>query len=159
MDKIEPTKDNLSSPESSLIDSGSGSASAKTVPLLEVSDPQVKPKRGYAPRRKFTCAYKQKILTAYDACCDAKERGELLRREGLYSSRISAWRKNQSASESSLTKSGKLNKQAVRIEHLTRENEKLKKKLSHATAIIELQKKVSDLLGSPILLQEKDETH
>jgi len=159
MGKIKPVQNDSSSVETSLIDSESANANTKTVPPIEVTDPQVKPKRGYAPRRRFTCAYKLQILSAYDACCNAKERGELLRREGLYASHIYAWRKKQAVSELSLTKSGKLSKQAVRVEHLTRENEQLKKQLSHAKAIIELQKKVSDLLGTPILLQEKDEIH
>lgn len=55
-----------------------------------LSDPQVKATG--TPKRKFTNAYKLKILTAFDACSNALERGALLRREGLYHSRISAWR-------------------------------------------------------------------
>src|SRR5437867_2651905 len=58
------------------------------------ADPQVKPKRPYAPRRRFDAAYKQRILLAYDACTNAHERGTLLRREGLYHARIAAWRKD-----------------------------------------------------------------
>ena len=54
------------------------------------SDPQVK--ASGAPRRKFTKAYKLQILSAYDACSNALERGALLRREGLYQGCISAWR-------------------------------------------------------------------
>ncbi len=59
----------------------------ETVP----SDPQVMATA--TPRRKFTKAYKLKILTAYDACSNALDRGALLRREGIYHARISAWRK------------------------------------------------------------------
>lgn len=59
----------------------------ETVP----SDPQVLATS--TPRRKFTKAYKLKILTAYDACSNALERAALLRREGIYHARISAWRK------------------------------------------------------------------
>ena len=53
-------------------------------------DPQVKATG--TPKRKFTNAYRLKILTAYDACSNASERGALLRRESIYSSRITAWR-------------------------------------------------------------------
>lgn len=115
---------------------------------------QVKPKRQYAQRRSFTNAYKLKMLSAYDACKNAQERGELLRREGLYQSRIYDWRSQQ--------QSGKLNKSYkskgdVRVDHLTRENEQLKKKLAQAEAIIDLQKKVSELLGMHILSPNKSE--
>lgn len=122
-----------------------------TPPSLEV---QVKPKRQYAQRRSFTSAYKLKMVVAYDACKSPQERGELLRREGLYQSRIYAWRTQQ--------QSGKLNKGyktkgEVRVEHLARENEQLKKKLAQAEAVIDLQKKVSELLGTHILSPNKSE--
>ena len=54
------------------------------------SDPQVK--ASVLPRRKFSKAYKLQILTSYDACSNALDRGTLLRREGLYQGCISAWR-------------------------------------------------------------------
>ena len=114
-------------------------------------DPQVKPRRQYAPRRTFTASYKQSILMAYDACQTAQARGELLRREGLYHSRLCAWRSQQAAGKRVGAKKGK---HAVRVDHLTRDNEQLKKKLAQAEAIIELQKKVSDLLGTHILSHE-----
>lgn len=104
----------------------------KTTP----SDPQVKATG--TPKRKFTNAYKLKILTAFDACSNALERGALLRREGLYHSRISAWhdwwwQKNTIKIQ--------------RTDHMTREIEQLKKKLAQAQAIIELQKKYRSCLG------------
>jgi len=120
----------------------------------KIADPQVKPKRHYSPRRSFAAAYKKRILAAYDACRNATERGELLRREGLYHSRISAWSSQRAAGKFNGSKKGK---HAVRVDHLTRENEQLKKKLAQAEAIIELQKKVSDLLGTHILPHEKNE--
>lgn len=111
-----------------------------------VADPQVKPKRRYTPRRSYDHAYKMRILAAFEACLDAKERGALLRREGLYYSRVCTWRKEQA--------SGKLKnnrkKKTLRVDHLVQENTQLKQKLAQAEAIIDLQKKVSELFGQHI---------
>jgi len=122
----------------------------KSIPV----DPQVKPKRQYTPRRLFDTAYKTRILAAYDACSDATARGALLRREGLYYARIAAWRHQQANGKANVVK-GKKN--AARIDHLIRENEQLKKKMAQVEAIIDLQKKVSDLLGMQILSPENSE--
>lgn len=114
-------------------------------------DPQVKATG--TPKRKFTNAYRLKILTAYDACSNASERGALLRREGLYHSRISAWR-NQLGMNGGGKKTTAKTK---RTDHMVREIEQLKKKLAQAQAIIELQKKVSELLGTHILSHDSSE--
>ena len=115
------------------------------------SDPQVK--ASSTPRRKFSKGYKLKILTAFDACSNALERGALLRREGLYHSRISAWRNQLGVSDG-----GKKNTiKTQRTDHMTREIDQLKKKLAQAQAIIELQKKVSELLGTHILAHDSSE--
>jgi len=74
----------------------------------------------------------------------------LLRREGLYSSSITSWRKLFS-SENDTNKGAN---KAQRNEHLVVEIEGLKKKLAQAQAIIDLQKKVSELLGTYILPHE-----
>lgn len=108
-------------------------------------DPQVKATR--APRRQFTNAYKLQFLTSYDACANASERGELLRREGLYYARVSSWRRQLGMSGDGR----KTTSSARRTDHMAREIEQLKKKLEQAQAIIDLQKKVSDLLGTHIL--------
>lgn len=117
------------------------------------ADPQVK--ANGTPRRKFTNGYKLKILTAYDACSSASERGALLRRESLYQSRISAWR-NQLGMNKSIQKTVS---KTARNDHMTREIEQLKKKLAQAQAIIELQKKVSELLGTHILSHDSGEVN
>ncbi len=115
------------------------------------SDPQVK--ASSTPKRKFTSGYKLKILTAFDACSNASERGALLRREGLYHSRISAWR-----NQLGMSGGGKKNKtKTQRTDHMAREIGQLKKKLAQAQAIIELQKKVSELLGTHILSHDSSE--
>ena len=115
------------------------------------ADPQVKAIR--TPKRKFTNGYKLKILTAYDACSSASERGALLRRESIYHSRISAWRNQLGMNESGKKTVSK----AARTAHLAREIEQLKKKLAQAQAIIDLQKKVSELLGTHILSHDSSE--
>lgn len=117
------------------------------------SDPQVK--ASGAPRRKFTKAYKLQILTAYDACSNALERGALLRREGLYQGCISAWR-NQLEMNTDGKKPAPKNR---RTDHMTREIEQLKKKLAQAQAVIDLQKKVSELLGTHILSHDSSEVN
>ncbi|MBI5448501.1 MAG: hypothetical protein HY939_07260 [Gammaproteobacteria bacterium] len=73
-----------------------------------------------------------------------------MRREGLYYSCVSTWRKQLSMANNG--SSGKSN--TKRSDHLLRENEQLKRKLAQAEAIIDLQKKVSELLGTHILPRE-----
>ena len=125
-----------------------------SVEELIAIDPQVKPRKQYSPRRSFDTAYKARILAAYDACDSSTERAALLRKEGLYHSRITAWRQQQADGKMKTTRS---QKKAARIDHLIRENEQLKKKMAQAEAIIEIQKKVSDLLGTHILSHEDNE--
>ena len=114
-------------------------------------DPQVKTVTRI--RRTFTKAYKLKILVAYDICSNASERGALLRREGLYQTRIASWRKQFGSNEVA----SKVATKNQRTDHLVREVEQLKKKLAQAQAIIDLQKKVSELLGTHILSHESSE--
>lgn len=114
-------------------------------------DPQVKAES--RTRRTFTKAYKLKILVAYDACSNASERGALLRREGLYQTRIASWRKQFGSNEVA----SKAASRTQRTDHLVREVEQLKKKLAQAQAVIDLQKKVSELLGTHILSHESSE--
>ena len=117
------------------------------------SDPQVKTIG--TRKRQVTNAHKLKILTAYAACSNSSERGALLRREGIYHSRISAWR-----SQLGLNGDGKKNiAKMPRTEHMVREIEQLKKKLAQAQAVIELQKKVSELLGTHILSHDSSEVN
>jgi transposase-like protein len=131
----------------------SGSISANTSKSSAI-DTQVKAKKKYATRRTFDTAYKLRILSAYNNCESASERGALLRKEGLYLGRIYAWKKQ--LENSKLTNKNQARK-ALRIDHLVRENEQLKKKLAHAEAIIDIQKKISDLLGTHILPVESNE--
>lgn len=117
-------------------------------------DPQVKVKQQKAPRRKFSNAYKLQILNALDACKNGDERGALLRKEGLYYARISLWKKQF---QNGKFASNKTPKSILLTQQLTREIASLKKKLSQAEAIIDLQKKVSELLSVSILGHDMSE--
>jgi hypothetical protein len=109
--------------------------------VISAPDPQVKTTRHYTPRRTYDPAYKARVLAAYDACTTASARGELLRKEGLYHSRVCSWRHEQAAGKLTGRKQKKGMKKSPRLDHLLRENEHLKKKLAQAEAIIDLQKK------------------
>lgn len=140
-----------------ITDSQENDGSAPHGPLdsikTSIPDPQVNAVA--APKRKFTKAYKLQTLTAYDACCDASERGALLRREGLYYSCIPAWR-----NQLGMTKDGgKGTSNSKRTEHLLREMDQLKKRLAQAEAIIDIQKKVSELFGTHIPPHESNEVN
>ena len=117
-------------------------------------DPEVSAK---AKRRKFTAKYKLRILQEIDSCTEKGQVGAILRREGLYSSNISAWRKQRETGELralSPKKRGRRSKQvnplAKENVQLRRQNERLRKKLKQAETIIEFQKKVSEVLGIPL---------
>ncbi len=124
----------------------SGSNSDNTVNTSKSSaiDTQVKAKKKYATRRTFDTAYKLRILSSYNNCESASERGALLRKEGLYHTRIYVWKKQL---ENSQLKGKKQKGGTLRTDHLVRENEQLKKKLAHAEAIIDIQKKYQTCLG------------
>ena len=135
-----------------------GKTSAELSQATPVSIPDVQVKMNQpAARRKFSAAHKLKILAEYEACDNALARGALLRREGLYHSRLSAWRKQRDQGTLSAKAKGKMTKSVLTNQKLTRENTQLKKQLEQATAIIEIQKKVSDLLGTYILPAESNE--
>jgi transposase-like protein len=100
-------------------------------------------------RRTFTAAYKLKILDDADGCSEG-EIGALLRREGLYSSHLTAWRRQRA--EGALQALGKKRGRKAKPrdkekEQLIKENAKLRRKLEQAEKIIEIQKKVSALLA------------
>ena len=96
----------------------------------------MKVKKQKAPKRKFSNAYKLQVLNALDACKNGDERAALLRKEGLYNGKFA---------------SNKTPKSILLTQQLTREVTSLKKKLSQAEAIIDLQKKVSELLSVSII--------
>ena len=105
-------------------------------------------------RRHFSAAYKRRILEQIDRCSEPGEIGALLRREGLYSSHLTKWRKQREegvlAGLAPLKRGRKAKERSadsVRVEQLEREVERLRSKLEQAELIIDVQKKVSLLLG------------
>jgi transposase len=123
----------------------------------EVPDPEVVPR---AKRRHFRAKYKLRILTEADQCSQRGEMGALLRREGLYSSHLTTWRKQRDRGQlEGLTpkkRGRKPDPQAAELARLQRENKRLKTRLEQAETIIEVQKKLSQMLG--LAPAERDET-
>ncbi len=106
-----------------------------------------------AERRHFTAEYKQRILQEADACTHRGEVGALLRREGLYSSHLSIWRRQRVQGQLQglrpAKRGRKADPQAAENARLQRETVRLKAQLERAELIIAVQKKVSQLLGLP----------
>lgn len=99
-------------------------------------------------RRQFSAEYKLKIVEAAGRCRGRGEVGALLRREGLYSSHLAAWRREALAGLVQRKRGHKPEStERRRIEQLERENARLKRRLEQAEAIIDVQKKLSAVLG------------
>lgn len=104
-----------------------------------------------ASRRRFTAEYKFKILREAYACRKPGEIGALLRREGLYTSHLCQWRKQRGQGELFEKKRGPAPKEknplAAKVAALEKETRRLKARAERAEALVELQKKVSEILG------------
>ena len=118
-------------------------------PSLEVLEKPV--------RRRFTVQYKAKILVEADACTVAGQLGELLRREGLYSSHSTTWRRQRDKGAlAGMTPKQRgrearpKNPLADEVARLQRENKRLQEQLRQAELIIDVQKKVSEMLNIPL---------
>lgn len=116
-----------------------------------------------AERRRFTAQYKMKVLQEADHCQRAGEIGALLRREGLYWSNLTNWRRQRERGELaglSARKRGPQRREknpfAQRVRELERDNARLKRRAERAEGLVELQKKVSEILG--IELEKSVET-
>jgi len=113
-----------------------------------------------AKRRRFTVAEKLRVLKEAAGCTKPGELGALLRREGLYSSHLSAWRQARDRGElaGALKKRGPAAKPvdplAKRVAELERENRRLAARAERAEGLVELQKKAAELLQ---LLPDCDE--
>jgi len=120
-------------------------------------DPEVaeRPKR-----RRFTAEYKLRILREADACKGDGDLGALLRREGLYSSHLTVWRRQRDEIAKAGLKARKRGPKAKaadpRVKQLERENVRLKRRLEEAETIIDFQKKLSKLLGIPLKPHDSD---
>jgi len=99
--------------------------------------------------RSFNAAYKRSILEEADRCTEAGDIGALLRREGLYSSNLTSWRRQRQVGELEGAQPGRkpVSEEAKQVKKLQRENQRLKRKLEQAEMVIEVQKKLSQLLG------------
>jgi transposase len=101
-------------------------------------------------RRSFPAEYKLAILAEYDGCTESGEKGALLRREGLYSSIITDWRRQhrQGLLKAAVGRSegGRGGPSLSEVNKLRAENERLRNQLAQAQVVIEVQGKVHALL-------------
>jgi transposase-like protein len=117
-----------------------------------------------AKRRRFDAAYKLRVLEEADRCTEPGLLGELLRREGLYSSHLATWRRQREQGVLDALgprKRGRKPKRkdavALENERLARENKRLAERLRQAEVIIDVQKKVSEMLGISTARTNDDE--
>ena len=108
-------------------------------------------------RRRFTAAGKLRILKLADACTAVGSLGALLRAEGLYASNLRTWRRQRMEGTLSALTPQKRGRKVVAPQPLRAENERLRQenarlstRLKQAELIIEVQKKVSQILGLPL---------
>jgi transposase-like protein len=127
-------------------------------PTTTLPDPEVRPK---AKHRQFTAEYKKRILDEADACTTPTQRGALVRREGLYSSHLTAWRQQraQGILDGLAPKKRGVKPDPLALENaqLRREIKRLEQQLQRAETIIEVQKKISQLLGLQTEASRKDD--
>ena len=123
-------------------------------------DPEVPAK---AKRRHFSAEFKRRILEEADRCLNPGEVGALLRREGLYSSHLSEWRKQrQAGAQAGLVAQRRGRKRAqtaaeAEVVQLRRENAALKRKLAQTEKILEIQKKAAEILEITLPPRPSDE--
>jgi transposase len=132
-----------------------GSNGAKSVEEVEVV--------AKAERRRFRAEYKLRVLKEADRCRQPGEIGALLRREGLYWSNLITWRKQRQSGELAGLRGKRRgpewrekNPLVDRVRELERENARLKRRAERAEGIVELQKKVSEILGIDLQKSESD---
>lgn len=123
-------------------------------------DPEVPEK---AKRRRFSASYKLEILKRTDAMAGTGEIGAMLRREGLYWSMLSKWRQQRDAGALRGLKPKKRGPKAEKSDPLVKENKQLRRevgqlqgKLKQAELIIDIQKKVAEILGIPLKTLDDD---
>ena len=127
----------------------------------KLPDPEVVPR---AKRRRFSAEYKLRILEEADACSERGQIGSLLRREGLYSSHLTTWRQQREQGQlDGLGPKKRGRKPSVdealvkELAELKREKQRLENRLQQAETIIEVQKKLSGLLGLTLNGNQLDE--
>jgi transposase len=131
-------------------DRSGGTANSAGAAPVPIPDPEVPEK---AKRRQFTAEYKRSIVAQAEACRDDGAIGVLLRREGLYWSHLTTWRRQKEQGElDALTPKKRGRKSTANPltednQRLRKENARLSRRLEQAELIIDVQKKVSALLG------------
>ena len=133
------------------------STMTEALPLAQETEVTAK-----ARRRRFTAAEKLQLLREADACTKPGELGALLRRQGLYSSHLSAWRAARKRGElAGLTprprgpKAKPVDPRDKKIAELERQTRRLQARLERAEGLIELQNKVAAILSEPLTDDER----
>jgi transposase len=112
-----------------------------------------------AKRRIFSQAYKKQILAEVENSNQAGQIGAILRREGLYSSHLTTWRRQLKQGEASPRRGRPgQNESGQEVKRLRQENERLQQRLAQAEAVIDIQKKVSQLIGLNLNNDQTDES-
>jgi transposase-like protein len=107
-------------------------------------------------RRRFTAEYKERIVREAEGCTQSGQIGALLRREGLYSSHLDKWRRKLAQGGRAALVEAKRGRKPKRTpvdvenQELRKRNARLERRLKQAETIIEIQKKVSEILGIPL---------
>ncbi len=124
-----------------------------------VPNPEVVEK---AQRRIYTAEYKLRILQETDTCSEGQI-GAILRREGLYSSHLTTWRRQREAGQLAALTDNKRGRKptpenplSAEVERLRRENERLNQRLQQAELIIDIQKKASAILNVTLEMNNND---
>lgn len=144
---LECTEGEHSEPE------GDERTGTKTTEAKNIPDPQVLEK---PERRKFSVEYKARIVREANAYTEQGQIGALLRREGLYSSQLASWRRSYQEGALKALKDDKRGRKRTKnpleaeIEMLKKKNTRLETRLAQAEAIIDIQKKLSQVLGVPL---------
>ena len=125
-----------------------------TTPSELRPDPEVTARHA---RRRFTTKYKLEILRKAEACTQPGQVGELLRKEGLYSSHLVTWRRQREEGLTPKKRGRKAERVDPRVKKLEQEKRRLERRLQKAEAIIDFQKKVHELLGIPLKPFESEE--
>lgn len=127
--------------------------------MTGVPNPEVLEK---AQRRIYTAEYKLRILQETDTCSEGQI-GAILRREGLYSSHLTTWRRQRQAGQVVALTDNKRGRKptpenplSAEVERLRRENERLSQRLQQAELIIDIQKKASAILNITLETNNND---
>jgi transposase len=122
-------------------------SNGKSSSALHQPDPEVVPR---AKRRQFSATYKLRILQEVDECNQPGQIGALLRREGLYSSQLTDWRRERAAGQlqglTSQKRGRPRDEQATELARLRQENAQLQAQLAQAELIMAAQKKLAQAL-------------